>query len=204
MDEGFNGWSLLAARVSGTAPSSELLARLTAGDLVLLGVRPGHGKTMMSLGLTVEAMKAGRRGVFFTLEYTETDIVNQFQFIGEDLEAFRDRFKFDNSDAISADYIIEQLANASPGTVVVIDYLQLLDQKRENPALMEQVRALKTFARDGGLIIVFISQIDRSYDPSVSPCPGLEDVRLPNPLDLTLFNKTCFLNEGEIQIAAMG
>ena len=30
------------------------------------------------------------------------------------------------------------------------------------------------------------------------PCPGLGDVRLPNPLDLTLFNKACFLNNGTI------
>ncbi len=82
---------------------------------------------------------------------------------------------------------------------MVVDYLQLLDQKRDNPELMVQVRALQSFARDRGLIFVFISQIDRSYDPAVKPCPDLEDVRLPNPLDLRLFSKTCFLHNGEIR-----
>jgi hypothetical protein len=67
---------------------------------------------------------------------------------------------------------------------------------------MAQVRALKLFARERGLIIVFISQIDRSYDPLKKPCPDSRDVRLPNPLDLQLFNKTCFLNKGEIQFQA--
>jgi replicative DNA helicase len=65
-----------------------------------------------------------------------------------------------------------------------------------------QVRALKSFARDRGLVVVFISQIDRSYDPSTRPCPDLRDVRLPNPLDLKLFDKTCFLNNGEVQFKA--
>ena len=67
---------------------------------------------------------------------------------------------------------------------MVVDYLQLLDQKRGDPELMVQVRALQSFARDRGLIIVFISQIDRSYDPSMKSCPISGDVRLPNPLDL--------------------
>jgi len=69
---------------------------------------------------------------------------------------------------------------------------------------MTQVRSLKAFAQQRGFIIVFISQIDRSYEMSSKPLPGLEDVRLPNPLDLTFFNKTCFLHEGEIRIDATG
>ncbi len=107
-------------------------------------------------------------------------------------------------DAINADHIMDRLASAQLGTVVVIDYLQLLDQKRSNPDLMVQVRALKAFARDNGLIIVFISQIDRSYDAAAKPCPDLADVRLPNPLDLSLFDKSCFMNDGQVHIQAAG
>ncbi len=118
-------------------------------------------------------------------------------------EDFENKFAFDNSNTISAEYIIRHLETAPRRTIVVVDYLQLLDQKRENPELMSQVRALNRFASDRGLIIVFISQIDRSYDSSANSCPGLENVRLPNPLDLTLFTKTCFLNDAEVQIAAV-
>lgn len=64
--EGFTHWSLLVAHLSAASPASALFARLTPGDLVLLGARPGHGKTQLSLELTVEAMKSGRQGVFFT------------------------------------------------------------------------------------------------------------------------------------------
>lgn len=85
-----------------------------------------------------------------------------------------------------------------------MDDLQLLDQKRANPDPVTQVRALTTFAKDAGPIIVFTSQIDRSYDPSTKSCPDLADVRLPNPLDLKLFDKTCFLHEGAVRFQAAG
>lgn len=197
--EGFDSWSLLAAKASEPTPVGELFARLSPGDLLLVGARPGQGKTLMSLELAVEAMKAGHRSVFFTLEYTEKDVLDRFRDIGVEPAHFNTLFEFDSSDEISADYIVKQLASAPRGTLVVIDYLQLLDQRRANPELSVQVRTLEAFARDRGLIIVFISQIDRSYDPSKKPCPDLEDVRLPNPLDLELFSKTCFLNDGEVQ-----
>ncbi|MCE9649760.1 MAG: replicative DNA helicase [Parvibaculum sp.] len=202
--EGFSGWSLLAAKASATAPAGELFGRLSPGDLMLVGARPGQGKTLMSLELAVEAMKAGHRGVFFTLEYTEKDMLDRFRDIGVEPGRFEGLFEFDNSDEISADHIVKRLASAPRGTLAVVDYLQLLDQKRENPELSIQVRTLREFARDRGLIIVCISQIDRSYDPLTKPCHDLEDVRLPNPLDLKLFNKTCFLNDGEIRFRAAG
>ena len=64
------------------------------------------------------------------------------------------------------------------------------------------IQSLQSFARERGLIFVFISQINRSYDPLMKPCPGLEDIRLPNPLNLGLFTKTCFLHNGEVQFRA--
>jgi replicative DNA helicase len=198
-EEGFSGWSLLAAKASSTAPAGKLFARLAPGDLVLVGARPGHGKTLMSLELAVEAMKSGGRGVFFTLEYTAKDVLDRFRALGVEPARFDGLFEFDDSDFINADYIMKSLASAPRATLVVIDYLQLLDQRRENPELTVQVRALQSFGRERGLIIVFISQIDRSYDPSMKPCPDIDDVRLPNALDLTLFDKTCFLNAGEVR-----
>ncbi|WP_253276864.1 hypothetical protein [Ruegeria sp. 6PALISEP08] len=45
-----------------------------------------------------------------------------------------------------------------------------------------------------------ISQFDRSFDLSDKTMPDLSDVRLPNPLDLSAFDKACFLHNGEIQM----
>lgn len=201
--EGFNAWSHLAGQYSATSPAGRLYPLLQPGDLLLIGARPGQGKTLMSLELAVEAMKAGNRSVFFSLEYTDRDCRERFRAIGMDPTEFGGLFEFDGSDVISSDHIIGKLESVPRGTFVVIDYLQLLDQKRETPDLMEQVRALKSFALAKGVTMAFISQIDRSYDPSMKPCPDLEDVRLPNPLDLTLFDRTCFMNDGEVRFQAV-
>lgn len=200
--EGFDAWSLLAAKSADALSAEGLLERLVPGDLLLIGARPGHGKTLLSLQLAVAAMKAGRRAVFFTLEYTVKDVLGRFRALGVDPAQFEALFTFDDSDAISADHIISALADAPRGTLAIVDYLQLLDQKRGNPALMVQIRALKAFAQERGLILAFISQIDRSYDPAAKPCPDLDDIRLPNPLDLSLFSKTCFLNQGAVRFQA--
>jgi hypothetical protein len=200
--EGFTSWSLLAWKLSDAAPARKLFARLTPGDLLLVGARPGQGKTLLCLELAVEAMRAGNRAAFFTLEYTEKDLLDRFRDIEVNGAKFNGLFQLDCSDAVSAGYIVDALAAALPGTFVVIDYLQLLDQKRDNPELSVQIRALKSYAQDRGLIIACISQIDRSYDPAKKPCPDLADVRLPNRLDLKLFNKTCFLHGGEVRFTA--
>ena len=198
--EGFVRWSLLAAKLSAESPARTLLNQLVPGDLLLLGARPGHGKTQLGLELTVEAMKLGRRGIFFTLEYGVADILDLFKRIGADPAVFRDAFEFDASDAISAEYMMDRLATVPVGTVTIVDYLQILDQKRQNPELMVQVQDLKAFASDRGLILVFTSQIDRSFDSSAGICPDLSHVRLPNPLDLKLFDQACFLHNGELTL----
>jgi hypothetical protein len=201
--EGYVAWSLLVARASPAMPAEKLFAQLLPGDLVLLGARPGEGKTLMSLKLAVEAMKSGHRSVFFSLEYSERDVLDRFRAIGVVPIDFDRLFTFDISDDIAADYIVGMVAAAPKGTLVVIDYLQLLDQKRQNPELAVQVRTLQSFARERGLIFVFISQIDRAYDPALKSCPDLDDVRLPNPVDLGLFSKTCFINKGEVRLQAV-
>lgn len=200
-DEGYKVWSLLASRLVSSQPGQTLLGELAPGDLVLLGARPGHGKTLLGLELAVAGVKTGGQSAFFSLEYNEADITQRIAEMGETPSALERDFHFDSSDDICASYIMDRLATAPQGTLVVIDYLQLLDQKRYHPGVEDQVKALSVFAREKGLTIVFISQIHRSYDAKVKPFPELADVRLPNPLDLALFNKTCFLNDGEVNFA---
>lgn len=197
--EGFASWSLLAAPFGATISARGLLARLARGDLDLLGARPGQGKTLLSLELSAEAAESGRRSFFFTLEYSGKDIAQSLARIGLDIGELGGRFAFDNSDRISADHIVHALAYAPRGTLAVIDYLQILDQRRENADLSTQVRTLKSFAAARGAIGVLLSQIDRSYDPVRKLCPDLDDVRLPNPLDLALFDKACLLNAGSMR-----
>uniref|UniRef100_A0A9E7ZMA7 DNA helicase n=1 Tax=Bosea sp. NBC_00436 TaxID=2969620 RepID=A0A9E7ZMA7_9HYPH len=200
--EGYRSWSLLVAKQPGMTSVRALWPLLEPGDLVLIAGRPGQGKTLAGLALLAEAMRAGRRGVFLTLEYTPADVLSRLRAINIEPDEFAGLFDCDCSDAISAGYIAARLADAPHGTVAVIDYLQLLDQRRDTPELALQVRALKAFARERGLTLVFLSQIDRSYEGSGKPFPEIADVRLPNPLDLSQFDKTCFVNRGEARFQA--
>lgn len=199
-EAGYKSWSLLAATAQSSASALTIYGELNPGELLLTGARPGQGKTLLSLQLAVEAIRAGHQAYFFSLEYTLRDVMERLRAIGVEPHLLRDRFIFDDSDDISAGYVIERLAATQAGTLVVIDYLQLLDQRRDKPELATQVAALKAFAKRKSLVMVFISQIDRAFEASSKRLPGLDDVRLPNPLDLSLFDKACFLNGGEARM----
>ncbi|WP_420131884.1 DNA helicase [Rhodopseudomonas sp.] len=198
--QGFARWSLLASS-HARGRSARLFAQLQPGDMVLIGARPGQGKTLLSVDLAAQALQAGQRAAFFTLEYTEAEVANRFKAAGIDPSAFAGALDLDTSEAICADHVVARLANAPRGPLAVIDYLQLLDRRRDTPDLATQVRTLQAFARERGIVFVVISQIHRSFDPSTKNCPDLADVRLINDLDLRLFSKACFLHDDEITFA---
>lgn len=199
--EGFRSWSHLAATVERLEPADAVLAQLQPGDLVLLGARPGHGKTSLGLELASKAAARGLHGYFFTLDYHEGEVAALCQETGGGQDEGPDRFTVDTSDDISGDYIIERMRSVTKPALVVVDYLQLLDQRRVNRPLAEQVDALAGYAERTGAICVLISQIDRRFELSGKRMPELSDVRLPNPVPLSAFDVTCFMHDGELEIS---
>lgn len=59
--EGFRDWSHLASSYSSSTPAKDVLSQLSPGDLVLIGARPGHGKTLLGLELAALAEKPSQR-----------------------------------------------------------------------------------------------------------------------------------------------
>ena len=198
--EGFRDWSHLASSYAKATPANDIMRQLRPSDMVLIAARPGHGKTLLGLELSVLAGKSNRTGYVFSLDYNETDVWDRFKRLGFSATEHDRPVVIDTSDDICAAHIIERLGHTSNHAVVVVDYLQILDQKRSNPPLEEQVRELKKFAIESGVIVAMISQIDRAFELSSSDMPSVEDVRLPNPVDLSLFDKRCFLNCGQVRI----
>jgi predicted ATP-dependent serine protease len=201
-EEGFSAWSALSARSSTNPASSALLPWLAEGDMLLLGARQGQGKTLMGLQLLVDAARDGRRAVFFTLEYTDQEVMQRIPLLDRGDVSHAPQIV--TSGDISADFIVRYLYGSPRGTVAVIDYLQILDQQRSKPSLSEQMQMLNAFAKESGVILGFISQIDRSFDPECDPLPDLDDVRLPNPIPAGIFSKACFLHAGEARLQYLG
>ena len=181
-----------------------MLSKLGEGDLVLLGARPRQGKTTFGLGIAAAAARSGRRSFFFTLESNAADVAGRLRALGVDRGAIDATFVLDMDDAISAGHVIDGVGAADRRSVVVIDYLQLLDQRRENRALDEQLRQLGAFAKARGIVVILLSQIDRRFDVSGKAMPDLGDVRMPNRLDLGVFTKSCFLHGGAMAIGSAG
>ncbi|TAX63227.1 DNA helicase [Rhizobium ruizarguesonis] len=199
-DEGFARWSLLSASISSGTLSETILSRLEHGDLLLLGGRPGHGKTKLGLQLLIDAVRDGRKALLFTLEFTDQQARKHLNSLEGDGCSDADSIQILTSDEISADYITQHLSGSEPGTIAVIDYLQLLDQQRTKPTLSEQLQTLGDFAQRNGVILGFISQIDRSFEAGDKRLPDIRDIRLPNFVDVGLFNKACFVHGGEAQL----
>lgn len=192
--EGFQSWSHLAS----AAPSPGL----SGGDMLLLAARPGHGKTLAGLEIAAMAHRRQMNGLFFTLDFTKGDVAARLQALNGARDAAPETVEIDTSDEICADHVIKRLRQAHGASIAVVDYLQLLDQRRSTPDLDRQLAALKEHAARSGDIIVAISQIDRAFEMSGKKLPDLSDIRLPNPVDLGRFTRTCFLHEGVVEFSA--
>lgn len=194
--EGFSSWSLLQTKANAYAPKTadEVLDYIYASDLVLMAARPNLGKTKLALQILLKATAQDRLCFFFSLEYTQAQSLKKLASLDASFKLDEPWLEINCSDQISARYIITETENTlTENSIIVVDYLQLLDQKREKPALQQQIEELKTYATQTGCIIIFISQIDRRFEQDERQQPTLDDIRLPNPLDLSLFNKTIFI-----------
>lgn len=199
--EGFQRWSHLASAAPAPALSETILGGLSGGDMLLLAARPGHGKTLAGLEIAATAHRRRMNGLFFTLDYTKGDVAARLQAISGARHVAADTVEIDTSDEICADHIIARLGRMHGASIAVIDYLQLLDQRRSTPDLDQQLASLKHYVKTSGDIIVAISQIDRAFEASGKALPDLSDIRLPNPVDLDRFTRTCFLHDGVVEFS---
>jgi hypothetical protein len=201
-EHGYVSWSLLAAK-AGPQPSRRaagagpLLQRLRPGESLLLGSRPGQGKTARAIALVSHVLRRGLPCWFFSLANDPTDVAALFTASGEPYPSPSGAFAFHHSDELCAARILEHLhGQVAPRSLIVVDYLQLLDQRRSAPELQQQVEQLTAFARQSGCSFVFLSQLRSELDAQ-RRAPRPSDVRLPNPLDLRLFDRLLLLQGGE-------
>jgi replicative DNA helicase len=183
--EGFARWSMLSSNASAWPDVAGSFKALMPSDCFLIASRAQQGKTKFGLRLLIEAIQDGRQAAFFTLEMNEDQVRQHLTSMWRGSADLSSDLQIFTSDLISADYIIEQISHAKCGTIVVVDYLQLLDQQRWKPSLSNQLDCLSAFAKRSGVIFGLTSQIARSFEAggNVMPviCNGPLNLRTRSP-----------------------
>lgn len=193
--EGYQNWPHLMSANSKTIETMKQVCDFfQPGDLILLAAIPKIHKTRIAGRFLKHFHQANEASFYFSLCETRTTVSKRLADIFN-LEEVPTVSIFDEED-MNAERIIHLLSKDShslEGSFCVVDYLQLLDQKRSNPDLANQVRTLGQFAKEKQCYFLFLSQLNRNCQNS-NKFPEWKDIRLPNPIDSSAFNKILFLH----------
>ena len=183
----------------------KLLIGMGKSDLVLVGARPGMGKTSFCLNIASQvALKTKKKVAIFSLEMSCEQLVSRML----SSEALIESGKMRKGDLTEDDWV--KLARASSVLsqtdiliddtagitvtgmkaklrrvenlgLVVIDYLQLMQSDRRNDNRVQEVaeisRALKLMAKDLQVPIVTCAQLSRGPESRTDKTPMLSDLR---------------------------
>ncbi len=194
---------------AGTATGFRSLDRVLAGmgnsDLVIVGARPGMGKTSFCLNIGTNVAKATKKAVaIFSLEMSAEQLVSRVISSEALIDSYALRtgeLKNEEWDHIAAaasnlsgcDILIDDTPGISVTSMkaklrrvknlglVVVDYLQLMqsDKKIENRTqeVGEISRSLKIMAKELNVPVICCSQLSRGTEGRTSKKPMISDLR---------------------------
>lgn len=193
----------------GTSTGFRSLDRVLAGmgnsDLVIVGARPGMGKTSFCLNIGTNVAKATKKAVaIFSLEMSAEQLVNrvisseamvnsyslrtgelkpeEWEHIAQAASSLSGcDILIDDTPGISVTAMKAKLRRVNNLGLVVIDYLQLMqsDKKIENRTqeVSEISRSLKILAKELNVPVICCSQLSRGTEQRTSKKPMISDLR---------------------------
>lgn len=203
--------------VTGVSTGFERLDYLTrgfqAGDLIILAARPSMGKTSFALQLALEASARGTVG-FVSIEMSRQQIglravslqarINGYRLLTGRLSAdefarlnpaleelARGGFAIDDSAIMSPEQLrsrARRLATTHPLSLLLVDYLQLLEMKglkadNREQAVAQTSRLLKQVAKELAVPIIALAQLSRANEHRTDKRPQLSDLRESGALE---------------------
>ncbi len=192
---------------TGFSGLDKVLVGMGAGDLILVGARPGMGKTSFAMNIATKVAHSSKKTVcVFSLEMSAEQLVSRML----SSEALVDSYAIRSGDLTSEDW--EKLARASSVLseceiliddtagisaagmraklrrvknlgLIVIDYLQLMqsDNTKKNDSRVNDVadisRNLKLMAKDLKVPIICCAQLSRGPESRTDKRPMLSDLR---------------------------
>lgn len=183
----------------------KVLVGMGKGDLVVLGGRPGMGKTSFAMNIAVNVAKSSKKKVaIFSLEMSAEQIVSRmlscealvdsntmrtgklspddWKRISEAASVLSDtNILIDDSTDSTPTSIKAKLRRIDDLGLIVIDYLQLMnaDIRTDNRVLeiASITRSLKLIAKEFGIPIILCSQLARAAEDRQKKQPMLSDLR---------------------------
>ena len=190
---------------TGFSALDNVLVGMGKGDLVLIGARPGMGKTSFALNIASNVARKTRREVcIFSLEMSKQQLVERMlsseamvesgklrsgALSKEDWDKLAGAAEYlaacdiyiDDTSGITVTGMKSKLRKKKNLGLVVVDYLQLMqsDKKIDNRVLEvgDISRNMKLMAKDLGVPIICCAQLSRGPEGRTSKKPMLSDLR---------------------------
>jgi len=190
---------------TGFSDLDATLVQLGKGDLVLIGARPGMGKTSFAMNIAVQVAKnSGKAVACFSLEMSAEQLalrmlssealVESHSLRSGEIEPDEWQRLADAATMLTGcDILIDDTTGISPTDMkaklrrvenlgmVVIDYLQLMQSGRNIDNRVQEVgdisRNLKIMAKDLGVPVLCCAQLSRGPESRTIKKPMLSDLR---------------------------
>ena len=192
---------------TGFSGLDKMLIQMGKGDLVIVGARPGMGKTSFAMNIATNVAKNSRKAVcIFSLEMSGEQLVTRILSSEALIDSYSLRtgqlstedwghiasvvqslsgceIYIDDTSAITATEMRSKLRRIKNLGLVVIDYIGLMQSTSNTDNRAQQVgeisRNLKIMAKDFGIPIICCAQLNRGTEsrPGVGKKPTLADLR---------------------------
>ena len=190
---------------TGFSGLDRVLAGMGKSDLIIVGARPGMGKTSFCLNIgTNVAAQTGKKVCIFSLEMSAEQLVNRIisseamvdshklrtgELQQEDWESVAEATSrlakcdilIDDTAGITVTGMKAKLRRVKDLGLVIIDYLQLMqgDARTENRAqqVADISRSIKLLAKELMVPVICCSQLSRANEKREEKRPGLSDLR---------------------------
>jgi replicative DNA helicase len=192
---------------TGFSGLDKMLVQMGKGDLVIVGARPGMGKTSFALNIAINVAKSSKKSVaIFSLEMSGEQLVTRIlssealvdsnklrtgQLKTEDWDNIAGvisslsgcEIYIDDTSAITSPEMKAKLRRIPNLGLVVIDYIGLMQSTSNTDNRAQQVgeisRNLKIMAKDFGIPIVCCAQLNRGTESRAGDGkkPTLADLR---------------------------
>ena len=192
---------------TGFSNLDKMLVQMGKGDLVIVGARPGMGKTSFAMNIATNVAKSSGKAVaIFSLEMSGEQLVTRIlssealvdsyalrsgQLKGEDWNNIASVVQslsgcdiyIDDTSAITSTEMKSKLRRLNNLGLVVIDYIGLMQTTSKSDNRAQQVgeisRNLKIMAKDFGIPIICCAQLNRGTEsrPGVGKKTTLADLR---------------------------